>query len=59
MIVGFNNAVSAAPYFERCRTLATVNDGVGLDNQEQGLPIMLCRPTAPWTTLWPRLRHYD
>ena len=59
MIVGFNNAASAAPYFERCRTVATVDDGVGLNNEEQGLPVMLCRTAAPWSTLWPKLRHYD
>ena len=59
VILGFNNAASAAPYFERCRTLAIMNNGVGLNNQEQGLPVMLCQPAAPWTTLWPRLRHYD
>ena len=27
--------------------------------QEQGLPIMLCAPSASWRVLWPRLRHYD
>ncbi len=59
LLVGFNDAGDAAPYFERCRTLAIVNDHVGLNNQEQGLPVMLCRPTAPWPALWPQLRHYD
>ena len=59
LLVGFNSAPEAAPYFEHCRTLATVNNGVGLNNDEQGLPVMLCRPTAPWVTLWPQLRHYD
>ena len=39
--------------------LATVNDGVGLDNDEQGLPILLCDPTAPWPKLWPLLTHFD
>jgi Dolichyl-phosphate-mannose-protein mannosyltransferase len=59
LVIGYGNASDAAPSFDRCRTLATVNDGVGLDNQEQGLPVMLCRPTASWPTLWPRLTHYD
>ena len=59
LLTGFDNAADAAPSFDRCRTLATVDDLVGLDNGEQGLPIMLCRITSPWTTLWPRLRHYD
>lgn len=54
--VGFNDA---APYFEQCRTLATVNDHVGLNNNEQGLPMMLCRATGAWATLWPHLTHYD
>ena len=59
LLVGFHNAADAAPYFDQCRTLTTVNDRVGLDNDEQGLPVMLCRITGPWPTLWPHLTHYD
>ncbi|MGH2909929.1 MAG: hypothetical protein ACRDK8_11585, partial [Solirubrobacteraceae bacterium] len=59
LLLGFADARDAGPSFDRCRTLATIDDGVGLDNQEQGLPVMLCRPTAAWAALWPRLTHYD
>jgi hypothetical protein len=59
LLVGYGNAADAAPYFDQCRTLATVNDGVGLENDEQGAPLMLCRTTGSWPTLWPRLTHYD
>jgi hypothetical protein len=59
LLVGVNNAADAAPYFDRCRTLATVNDLVGLNNDEQGLPVMLCRTSARWRTIWPHLTHYD
>jgi 4-amino-4-deoxy-L-arabinose transferase-like glycosyltransferase len=59
LLVGFEDTAEAAPYFTQCRTLATVNDGVGLDNEEQGLPVMLCRVAGRWSALWPRLRHYD
>ncbi len=59
LLVGFDNPANAAPYFEQCRTLATVDDGVGLDNQEQGLPVMLCRSAGRWPSLWPHLTHYD
>ncbi len=59
LLVGYQNAAAAAPDFGGCHTLATVNNGVGLNNQEQGNPVMLCRPTRPWPVLWPRLRHYD
>jgi hypothetical protein len=59
LLIGFDNAAAAAPYFDQCRMLATVNDRVGLDNHEQGLPVMLCRTTGPWPALWPHLTHYD
>ena len=59
LLVGFENPAAAAPHFEQCRTLATVNDGVGLDNAEQSLPVMLCRTSGSWAALWPHLRHYD
>jgi len=36
-----------------------MNNGVGLDNDEQGLPMLLCRPTASWSSLWPRLTHFN
>jgi hypothetical protein len=45
--------------FNDCRTLAQINNGIGLNNDEQGTPVSLCRPSHPWITLWPRLRHYD
>jgi len=59
LLAGFNDPADAAPYFEQCHTLAVVSDHVGLNNNEQGLPLMLCRTTAPWRTLWPHLTHYD
>jgi hypothetical protein len=59
LVIGDGSAAEAAPWFARCRTLATIDDGVGLNNDEQGLRVMLCRPTASWAALWPRLRHYD
>ncbi len=44
--------------FAGCRRVATVDNGVGLDNDEQGTPVQLCdSPREPWPTLWPRLRR--
>jgi hypothetical protein len=59
LLLGYQSAADAAPYFRGCRRLATVDNGVGLDNNEQGLPVELCRPVASWPTLWPHLTHYD
>lgn len=59
IVTGFDGAADAAPQFTQCRTLAKFNNGVGLNNQEQGLPLMLCRVSGPWRKLWPGLTHYD
>lgn len=46
-------------FFTDCRQVARVDNGVGVDNEEQGSAIVLCSGTAqPWSTLWPRLRHF-
>jgi dolichyl-phosphate-mannose-protein mannosyltransferase len=59
LVVGFTGPRDAAPSFRRCRTLAVVHNGAGLDNQEQGMPVMLCAVSEPWPVLWPRLTHFD
>jgi hypothetical protein len=59
LVIGYEGAADAGPYFAQCRRLGVVNDGVGLENDEQGLPLLVCRPTASWATLWPHLTHYD
>lgn len=48
------------PYFRDCRRTGAVDNGFGLENDEQGTAIVLCPGTAePWSTLWPKLRHVD
>ncbi|MEO9174777.1 MAG: hypothetical protein ABI317_04620, partial [Gaiellales bacterium] len=59
LLIGFDGPTDAAPQFDRCRRLAIVDNGVGLANNEQGLPVLLCHPTASWNALWPSLTHYD
>ncbi|MBC8092859.1 MAG: hypothetical protein H7Y15_13160, partial [Pseudonocardia sp.] len=45
--------------FRDCRVVTRVDNGVGLDNQEQDAPVMLCAGTTrPWSELWPELRRY-
>ncbi|BCJ36857.1 hypothetical protein Athai_43600 [Actinocatenispora thailandica] len=46
--------------FGHCEVRDRLDNGVGVDNEEQGRPILYCTGrTAPWPTLWPRLRHLD
>ena len=48
------------PDFVDCRPAARIDNGVDLDNEEQGGTVWLCaRPARPWSVLWPSLRHLD
>ncbi|MFD7645501.1 glycosyltransferase family 39 protein [Kitasatospora sp. NPDC059795] len=45
--------------FAACREVARVDNGHGLANEEQHAPVLLCAgAVAPWSQLWPRLRHF-
>ncbi|MGH3589285.1 MAG: hypothetical protein ACRDQ0_23490, partial [Pseudonocardia sp.] len=44
-------------WFDRVELAARVDNGVGLDNDEQGEPIWVAwEPRVPWSELWPQLR---
>lgn len=44
--------------FDSCRILGALDDGVGVDNEEQGEPIAVCRdPVGGWPAVWPALKH--
>jgi hypothetical protein len=46
--------------FESCSVRARLDNGVGVDNEEQGLPVAVCHgPSDSWAALWPRLHHLD
>jgi hypothetical protein len=57
VVVGLDNV---SDFFASCQTVATLDNGVGVDNEEQGRPIAVCRgPKESWRSLWPRFQHYD
>jgi hypothetical protein len=46
--------------FDSCHVRARLDNGVGVDNEEQGLPVAVCRGrSSSWAGLWPRLHHLD
>jgi 4-amino-4-deoxy-L-arabinose transferase-like glycosyltransferase len=56
ILVGMYDVPTA---FTRCTQQRTLDNGVGIDNEEQGRPVSLCRGLRqPWTVLWPRFQHY-
>ncbi|MBI4944651.1 MAG: glycosyltransferase family 39 protein [Actinobacteria bacterium] len=51
--VGFTDAALAG-LLAGCRTVARVDNGVGLENDEQGAPVRVCAgPVRPWAQVWP------
>lgn len=59
VVVGYTKPELQAQFTE-VRQLATIDNGVGLDNDEQGTPVWLCQhPRAPWSTLWSHFRHIE
>jgi hypothetical protein len=60
VVLGYGGPASVSAYFTGCRVVARVSNPVKLDNDEYGDPVLVCTGrTAPWSALWPRLRHYD
>jgi hypothetical protein len=58
--VGFIPTGMAATWFASCRVEATLDNGVGVDNEEQGRQVALCTGRrVPWTTIWPQVVHLD
>jgi 4-amino-4-deoxy-L-arabinose transferase-like glycosyltransferase len=59
VFVGWQLA-AASPLFATCTVQARLDNGVGVDNEEQGAPVAICRdPVLPWSRLWPQLAHLD
>jgi len=46
-------------WFRECREVAAHDNGLGVENEEQGVKISLCAGTSrPWSAMWGELRHY-
>lgn len=59
IVVG-GEADQARQLFSGCRQSGKLNNGVDVDNEEQGEPILICRhPIGGWGAVWPALKHED
>ncbi|MHA6621240.1 glycosyltransferase family 39 protein [Pseudonocardia sp. DLS-67] len=57
IVVGLDEA-ELRRWFGSVELAARIDNGLGLDNDEQGEPVWLVRERrVPWSQLWPRLRH--
>ena len=46
-------------WFTDVRFATRIDNGLGVENDEQGQPIWICRGLrAPWPALWPQLKNF-
>lgn len=59
LIVGMDAPVIRS-MFGQCDSAGALDHGLGIDNEEQGRPIVVCRaPLVPWAAVWEHWRHLD
>jgi 4-amino-4-deoxy-L-arabinose transferase-like glycosyltransferase len=57
VVVGYGPSRVGA-FFGSCQQRATLDNGLGLDTEEQGAPVWVCGfPVRPWSQLWPEIAH--
>jgi hypothetical protein len=57
IVIGLEEA-ELRRWFGEVELAARIDNGVGLDNDEQGEPVWLVRERrVPWSQLWPQLRE--
>ncbi len=60
VVVGYHDPAVLRDDFGGCMLSARIDNGVALDNEEQGAPVWTCATTVePWSMLWPRLRSLN
>ncbi|SEG92048.1 Dolichyl-phosphate-mannose-protein mannosyltransferase [Thermomonospora echinospora] len=58
IVVGPEGSAALQRHWTEVTVAGRIDNGVGLDNDEQGLPVWVCRgQREPWAVLWPRLKH--
>ncbi len=59
VLVHYPSNRSLVRYFRDCAPVARVDNGYGLENDEQGSVVQLCAGAAgSWSSVWASLRHY-
>ena len=60
VLVGMGEPGHLDEGFGACTLAGRLDNRLGVDNEEQGRPVVVCRGRQQsWRTLWPRLQHFD
>jgi 4-amino-4-deoxy-L-arabinose transferase-like glycosyltransferase len=58
VLVGYADDSVRGSLFGSCEQKATLDNGLGLDTEEQGVPVWVCgQPPRPWAETWEDVRH--
>jgi 4-amino-4-deoxy-L-arabinose transferase-like glycosyltransferase len=58
LVVGYADDSVRGRLFGSCEQDATLDNGYGLDTEEQGVPVWVCgQPPRPWAETWEDVRH--
>ena len=58
VVVGYRDDSVRGRLFGACQQQATLDNGLGLDTEEQGVPVWVCGPPPrPWSETWVDVRH--
>ncbi|HEY6745223.1 MAG TPA: glycosyltransferase family 39 protein [Mycobacteriales bacterium] len=58
VLVGYPDDAERGRLFGSCQQRATLDNGLGLDTEEQGVPVWVCgQPPRPWAQTWEDVRH--
>ena len=58
IVVGYRDTARLDHLFAECQRVGTVDNRLGVDNDEQGAPITRCDgPRSSWARIWPDVRH--
>ncbi|MGH3763174.1 ArnT family glycosyltransferase [Actinophytocola sp.] len=59
VLVGELGSGARSGLLDGCARVTEHDNGIGLDNEEQGTDVSLCTgPAEPWSRIWPELRHF-
>lgn len=58
VVIGAQSAV-ADRVFSSCYEAGTLDNELGIDNEEQGESILVCQRLNPWSEIWPHFQHLN
>ncbi len=59
VVIGYTQRGYVDAHWTGCEEAGRVDNGLGVDNEEQGAPIWVCAgPARPWAEMWDDLTHY-